>query len=109
MSRHDYCHEYDEYEQAEEAEGCVAFWDLMFDTIDFELRCLGFKQAIDSLVCAFIAAELAVQNDNLRDVADNVSILILLWSKRVRDFVLILDKHDRPNVVDREVEDTTDD
>ena len=50
----------------------------MFDTIDFKFRCLRFEQVIDSLVCTFIAAELAVQNDNLRDVVDDVSILVFL-------------------------------
>ena len=50
----------------------------MFDTIDFEFRGLGLEQVIDSLVCAFTAAELAVQNDNLRDVVDDVSILVFL-------------------------------
>ena len=81
----------------------------MFDTVDFELGCLGLKQFIDSQICAFTAAELAVQNDNLRDVVNDVSIFVFIQSESVRDLVLILDKHDGPNVVDREIDGTAGD
>ena len=81
----------------------------MFDTVDFKFRGLGFKQLIDSQVRAFTTAELAVQNDDLRDVVDDVSVLVFIQSKRVRDLVLILDKHDGPNVVDREIDGTAGD
>ena len=81
----------------------------MFDSSDLEFGGLSFKQVIDTLEKRLVSTKLAVQNDDFRYVVDDVAVLVFSYSKRVRNFILILDKHVGPNVIDGEVKDSSDD
>ena len=86
-------------------EGRVSFRALMSDSCDLHLRSLCIEQVYNPLECRFVSAELAVKDDDLCHIVDDVSTLILVNSKRVRDFVFVLSEQEFPSVLYREVED----